>query len=112
MAQKISTLRVVGCFTEKLQDLTNTSPALVSARTNFSAHLRAATDAFIAGKGRIRRSSEWGAISGTKVTPRDTTPACISMPVALHQHYTRYAAKAGGHTLSALYNSALMASIQ
>ena len=100
----ISTLRLNVSLSEALADQNNQKPAVVAARENFSAALRAATDAFIASGGAVLGTYQRRLSTGEKA---DLTPRSVSMPVTLHKHYKRYA-KAQKAGLSALYNSALL----
>lgn len=106
-ANNISSFRLVGAVSDRIEDLKDDTPALVSLRINFSAGLRASVDAFIAGGGTIRSTRVMGRETNSKVSAK---AYMVSMPVALRRHYKRYA-KAQGANLSALYNTAMLALI-
>lgn len=104
----ISTLRLNVTVAEILADGTKQSPTAIAARENFSAALRAATDAFIASGGEVVGTYQRRQATGVKA---DLTPRSVSMPIRLHKHYKRCATRQRV-SLSALYNSALLAALQ
>src|SRR4051812_7827004 len=101
----IITLRLPGCVAELLQEPAVASPLVRLARDNFSATLRAATDAYIAAGTAIVSSRELSRRFSTKLSD---TPRSVSLPPALGKFYTRYA-RAQGLPAASLFSSALVA---